>query len=1011
MVTHALGVHPRKGKPMLPTSLLNVVALSGMCLGGCRDTDPTGPARELAPASLLVGSDSLCARVSFKITSPTAVQTTFPNRTTCPSGLVVIRGPAATWSQSQNRRLRLFVRILNKSGQTIQLPVRLYLPSNGTTVITPAGTSPSKVVAITPDSSEAGGGRIWFIGGTATLAANDSTILDTLTFNVKSPVTEARFQFQATASSVDTVRPPIPDVTSVPDDSTHVITDPNNPSLIYYRTYVHVLFTSAASGTQIQGLITKYGATVVGGIPWLGEYTLQVPDPGPSWTQTQNLVASIRAEPGVQSAGLARRIGSIPTVDGRYPVDGLGHGRSEWFVPTSQHVWAFQAIRAPMAWGCETAQYGTSKARVGVLEFDFDSLNLDLLPLHPTAVLASVDPGVPPIPQTARDQLVWHGTASSVLLSGQGDDGVGMAGVVWSSSLKLYGMNPGNASARAQAMRKLASELIPAMIADKPDVVSSQVRLGDITDSVAIEDVAEALKRLFTESPKTLWIQTIGDDHFDLTEAQLYTSGLPQLGLRAALLKAWSAGFQGNILFVAGNDANHNFSAAPVDQLGAGSSFIRQRTQIAAPGVAVEVPAPIGSGLPFTWEYGTSAANPLVAGVAAQLRTMDSTLSAAELKSYILRGAQKLRINPSTGASEPPVPLGLAPETIYQLDAYGSLSLLSKERSGTPICGIEVSYEPTSDFLAGQVILGRNLPQTGSVPAPPSRGPLAVAQGGRLYALTWWNSTLLQDETREYVLQGGQWVVRRTMAPQFARLYLEKDTVDWPHQFQPIILRGSQWGAQGTSADLATIIQSQDPDFIDLDWWVQVSSDAKYAVVRSHDASQTCSFGAVRVWMVTLPSGPAQSLEGPTCRESSGRDRDAAWDPTGRHVIIGVQGITAIYQAWTISNGVATADGQPVAVFGRELGPYFVQHTTDPSGGTVLWAEGDASGSCFVTTRQASGSFTTIAERANPMCVLPVKTLRAPGAVVAQSARSPAVTDTAVRRLLGGRATSGGSRW
>ena len=82
------------------------------------------------PSVAVVSSDTLCARVGFKILTATSVQTNYPNRGTCTSGLVVIEGQAT-----------------------------------GVTVINPQGTPGSKVVALTPDSTDAAGASYWYIGG------------------------------------------------------------------------------------------------------------------------------------------------------------------------------------------------------------------------------------------------------------------------------------------------------------------------------------------------------------------------------------------------------------------------------------------------------------------------------------------------------------------------------------------------------------------------------------------------------------------------------------------------------------------------------------------------------------------------------------------------------------------------------------------------------------------------------------------------------------------------------
>ncbi|MEO8635739.1 MAG: S8 family serine peptidase [Gemmatimonadales bacterium] len=767
---------------MLTVLAFTLCALPG--LGSCADEELTAPrqAQQEVAANTVIVSDTLCARAQFTITSPTAVTTLFSNRTTCTTKLVLIRGQAATWAQNPSRRLILYVRLLNKSGQTLQLPVRLYLPATGITVVAPAGTPASKVVPLLPDSTDASGGKIWFVGGTGTLAANDSTGQDTIKVNVMSPVMQARLQFQASALAGNTSRPPIPNTTIVPDDSTYTVADANNLGLIYYRRYVHVLFLNSATGPQVQTFISKYSGTIVGGIPTLGEYTLRIADPGSSWSQVSALISAMRAEPGVEMVGPARRLGPSGEVDGRYPDDGIQHRRSNWVTPNAQGVWGFQAIRAPLAWGCENGRYTSSYPRVGVLEFTFDPLSPDLSPLAPSQVVATTDPTLPTIPAPTLNSLIWHGTTSSSLLTAVGNDSTGIAGMMWRTNLRVFSLNPTNANQRAQSMRGLASELIPAMATFKPEVVASQLRIGEIADTAQVADLTKALIALFTASPRTIWVQTIGDDMIDMTEGQLKNSGLPRLGLRSALLGAWNAGFSANILFVAATDSANGFSSAPLPTPpsnvgGAGSSFIRQRTEIAAPGAGVEVVAPVGFSTPFALAFGTSVSGPLVAGVVAQLRAMDSTLTAAQVKSYILRGAQQPRLDPSTGSYVAPSPVTGAPETVYQLDAYGALSLLSKERPGTPICGYPVWYGPNEE-----VALLRN-----GLNAPEEIGPtgllstnVSVAQGGRQIAITAYPLTPPTIGELYYGrLQSGQWQWSLIPGRQYLETwsFLELDTM------------------------------------------------------------------------------------------------------------------------------------------------------------------------------------------------------------------------------------------
>ena len=753
--------------------MLAILSLCAVSVLSCIDEELTAPRRPVQEVmtNTLVTADTLCAKMQFTITSTTAVTTLFPNRTTCTTKLVLIRGQVAMWAQSPNRRLTLFVRLLNKSGQTLQMPVRLYLPSTGITVVAPAGTPASKVVPLNPDSTEASGGRIWFVGGTGTLAANDSTVQDTIKVNVMSPVTQARFSFQASADVADTSAPVIPNSTVFPDDSLHTVANPADPGLIYYRTIADVIFLPTTSGIVIRAFLAKYNATVVAGIPNIGVYTIQFPDPGVSWSSLQSLMGLMRAEAGVSIVGPTNRIGPPGGIDGRFPSDTLTHDRSSWINPSTATNWAFQAVRAPLAWGCETGQYGGPLPRVGVLEWEFESNHPDLqLPLPATLRSASVDP-LNPVPATSyTDFLQWHGTATTGQLTAVGDNGIGIAGMMWRTDLLLYALRSGNTQTRGQASRKFAAELIPQLIADQPRVVTSQIKFGIASDTTEQRILRDALVSLFVGSPRTLFIQTAGDNGQSYTEQQISQIGSPEpFGLRSALIYLKAHGYSDRIFFVTGTQPNNQYWTGTV---GAGATFIRQQTEIAAPASGFELLGLSRSGTSQSGALylfaGTSFGAPMVAGVATQLLAMDSSLTPADLKRYILLGAQIPRLDSSTGTSGAPPAVTSAPEVIYQLDAYGSLQLLSQERPGTPVCGLEVSASFSAALGSNQAVIQRNIPDTVRSPSGPITGQsFSLAQGGRLLAV----------DNRTYQLGAGNlWSLTHTENNVDRIEFLEQDT-------------------------------------------------------------------------------------------------------------------------------------------------------------------------------------------------------------------------------------------
>ena len=343
----------------------------------------------------------------------------------------------ATWAQSPNRRLTLFVRLLNKSGQTLQMPVRLYLPSTGITVVAPSGTPASKVVPLTPDSTEAGGGKIWFIGGTGTLAANDSTVQDTIKVNVMSPVTQARFQFTATANTAS-VGGPVP---ALPPDSVPsavwaalhapanmVASAPWNPAP-FARNLVLVTFKENTPQASKQAAIDAIGGQVVGGNRSGngGIYYVTIVDDGTP-TPLFNAINTLKTFPDVEIA----RAEALALAPGYLrPQDGSGWKRSNWEVnsnaPPSGDNWALEEIAAPLAWGCSV---GDNATRIGVSDVGFDSL---------PDLVGNLDPTSRPRYGSIGGQLgtLAHGDAVLSVLAARGNNDTSMTGTMWASRLHV----------------------------------------------------------------------------------------------------------------------------------------------------------------------------------------------------------------------------------------------------------------------------------------------------------------------------------------------------------------------------------------------------------------------------------------------------------------------------------------------------------------------------------------------------------------------------------------------
>jgi hypothetical protein len=152
---------------------------------------------------------------------------------------------------------------------------------------------------------------------------------------------------------------------------------------------------------------------------------------------------------------------------------------------------------------------------------------------------------------------------------------------------------------------------------------------------------------------------------------------------------------------------------------------------------------------------------------------MKSTLTGAEVVDLIMRGAQlDERYLPSSVNAPAVSGLPTGSPTIYQLDAYGSMQLLSFEHADTPICGVDVVMGTEDDEPV--LIVARETSQlfaitdetyTGAAFAAPS-----VAPGGRTIAVSLTGGT----RATRFVSHTGS--IERTLVDTSRVVFLERDT-------------------------------------------------------------------------------------------------------------------------------------------------------------------------------------------------------------------------------------------
>lgn len=538
----------------------------------------------------------------------------------------------------------------------------------------------------------------------------------------------------------------------------------------YYRTEATLLFVQGTSDTDKRLLFEQFHMSVIG-VTHAGNFYVRFPDPGPSIADYRAFADQVNADPKVKAfAPLSFGSPNIH-LDARYPNDAHGLERPDWISGTAS-TWAHRALRSPLAWGCETGTYGGGAARIGAFEWKHERNHPD----YAAQVARSWSPsdsdlaqaGVSPAPLSTALAWTTHGTNVVGAATAQGDNALGVAGTIWRSLLFLYsGASGGD---RALNIEDNFYAVADQVIADNLHVLT--ISAGSLTSRGSspqerfrsITRVAEEVARLLTTSPKLLIVAAAGNDR-NRSQWRSRVQNIDTVGVvRMAVLQVReNPQFADRVIIVTGTEPSGGFWNSLPSQPLRGADYYPGITDLAAPAQDVTVlgywTGQQGTQVPLATVSGTSIAAPLVAGIAAQLYTMDPTLTPAEVKSLILRGAQVSRFD-STGARVDSmalrIPVPGTSDYVYQADAYGALQLLSRERPGTPICGVSV-------WADGALHIDRDAPEV----HPGPYHVTSVAQGGRLL-------TVMNEY---YRLSGGVFSFAGSDPDAYEIYFTERDTI------------------------------------------------------------------------------------------------------------------------------------------------------------------------------------------------------------------------------------------
>ena len=444
-------------------------------------------------------------------------------------------------------------------------------------------------------------------------------------------------------------------------------------------------------------------------------------------------------------------------------------------------------MRLPQAWWCENGRYGQALARVAIVEQNFPTVPAELQNSIVTPVRRFVviyDTAAFPTLPAKRDSLERHGVAVAGVLASSGDNGAGVAGVIWKTDLRVFSL--GTNSAYGMTATYFQDNVIPELIAAHPRILSLSSDFGPYSDgnkySLETQGALQGMRDLLDSLPDVLIVKSAANDGVTGASSKIPTTKQSALQQALLVLLKERPSIAARIVHVGATTINGNRWSQ--------SNELSGNLDLYAPGENIASIDP--GGAPVTLS-GTSFSTPMVAGIAGLLLAMDPSLTAKDVKDLLLAGARD-SVENSNGDNVLPSPVGNTTDVVYEADAYGSLRRLSA-RAGRPLCGASVTINRDPNLASGapaapfSVLIRRYLGTTDESlaadganapmlhPATPSGVTVSVAPGGRTIAISAANPA----RGVSFSLLNSVWVAAGAFATTSAQtrgmLFGERDTL------------------------------------------------------------------------------------------------------------------------------------------------------------------------------------------------------------------------------------------
>lgn len=343
--------------------------------------------------------------------------------------------------------LRVPVTLRNNGPASIVAPVRLRFVADSAQFVNAQGqviAGTPNIEAINYDSVHANGRNgIWRFdtllaasGQPQVRAANATTRRKWLEFSGTTWSQRIRIKLPMGAAVQSSAVPPIPpdSIPAFVSDSANLVRPSPGGGFPFVRDLLSVEFTPSSTTAQREGALSAVGGIVVGGLrsgtSTGGLYLVKIPTSSDSFA-----VAS--AEIVLRNLAVVRQarrfiIGPMG-VSYQRPSDGSSWLLADWITqPTNvlapsphRSNWGAIAVRAPWAWGCTT---GTSAVGIGVVDIGF---SMAATPdVNANVVRARFD-------NLPNDPDARHGNWVTSVPAARGNNGIGMAGLMWQASLDI----------------------------------------------------------------------------------------------------------------------------------------------------------------------------------------------------------------------------------------------------------------------------------------------------------------------------------------------------------------------------------------------------------------------------------------------------------------------------------------------------------------------------------------------------------------------------------------------